>query len=211
MKKFMITVLACATLVTATAMAEAAPGTSPSGRYNILGLTLGMTAKQAESLITQRLHVHPGDGSCSVEPDPGVYVPGRPFASFIFVKLRNTKLFLFFTEIPRGGGQEPEELWSIDYVPVAPTTADKAAFAAHIHEKFGPPTKVFSKQVEYWANKDFINVHDFDTAYTPVLNLMTYSGELTLKNFGILARNQSLFESQRTPHHPLQQRTLITQ
>ena len=197
MKKFIITILACASLVTATAMAD--QGTSLSGKYNILGLTLGMTAKQAESVITQRLHVYPGDGSCSVEPDPGVYVPGRPFVGLIVVNAGRTKINLFFLEVPRGEGPGPEELWYIDYRPAVTTTADKAAFVAHIHEKFGPPTKVFSKQVEYWANKDFIDVHDFDTTYTPILNLMTYSGELTLKNFGILARNQRVFESQRTP------------
>jgi hypothetical protein len=199
MKKLTLSILACAALVSVASTAEAAQKSSPSGKYNILGLTLGMTAKQAKALIAQRLHVHPGDGSCGEEQNPGVYVPGRPFANSIRVRSGKTKLSLFFTEVPRGGGQGPEELWSIDYVPVAPTTADKAAFVAHIHKKFGPPTKVFSQQIEYWANKDYVNVHDFDLAYAAVLNLTDYSGKLTLTNFGIFAHMQSMFNSQRRP------------
>ena len=205
MKKLLTTFLACVALASVAAMAEAEQGKSPSGKYNILGLTLGMTAKQAEALITQRLHVHigSGNGSYGVSPELGVYVPGRPFVRLILVKAGRTKLNLFFIEVPRGEGQGPEELWLIDYKPAVTTTADKATFVAHIHKKFGPPTKVFSKQIEYWANKDYVNVHDFDHAYSAVLNLIDYSGELTLKNFGILAHMQSVFNSQRTlqPQH----------
>lgn len=182
-------------LVSIAATAEAGQGTSPSGKYNILGLTLGMTARQAEALITQRLHVHPGDGSCSVEPDPGVYVPGRPFIRLILVESGKTKLFLFFTEVPRSGGQGPEELRSIEYTPTVVTTADKAAFIAHIHKKFGPLTKVFSKQIECWSNKDYVSPQEFDRAYTAVLVLTDYSGNLTLKNVGILDHMHSVFNS----------------
>ncbi len=201
MKKLIIIVLACAALVTAAATTEAAPEASPSGKYNILGLTLGMTAKQAEALITQRLHVHIGNGNNSygVSPEPGVYVPGRPFVRWISVEAGKTKLDLFFTEVPRGGGQGPEELWSIEYTPAVTTTADKAAFAAHIHKKFSPPTRVFSQQIEYWANKDYVYPQEFHRAYTAVLNLTTYSGRLTLTNVGILAHMQSAFNSRRTP------------
>ncbi len=205
MKKITMSILACATLVLATSTAEAAQELSPSGKYNILGLTLGMTAKQAEALITQRLHVHIGSGNDSygVSPELGVYVPGRPFVRLILVEAGKTKLNLFFTEVPRGGGQGPEELWSIKYIPALTTTADKAAFVAHIHKKFGLPTKVFSKQVEYWANKDYVTVHDFNLPYTAVLNLTDYSGELTLKNVGILLHMQSVFNSRRTPQSKL--------
>ena len=199
MKKFIITVLACALLVTATAMAEAAQGTSPSGKYNILGLTLGMTAQQAEALISQRFHVHPGDGSCGVEPAPGVYVPGRPFVRLIVVKSGKMKLYLFFTEVARGAGQGPEELWSMEYTPPITITADKAAFAEHVREKFGPPTKVFSQQIEYWADKDYVDPQYFDRAYSAVLNLIDYSGKLTLTNFGLFAHMQRIYDAQRRP------------
>ncbi len=199
MNNLLMLILACVLLASVAPTTEAAPASLLSGKYNILGLTLGMTAKQAQSLIYQRLHVYPGDGSCSVGSEPGVYVPGRPFVRLILVRSGKTKLSLFFTEVPRGGGQGPEELWSIDYVPVAPTTAGKAAFVAHIHRKFGPPTKVFNQQIEFWANKNYVTVHDFDRPLTAVLNLITYSGELTLKNIGILAHMQSVFDARRTP------------
>lgn len=205
MKKLIIPILACAALLSVASAAEAAQELSPSGKYNILGLTLGMTAKQAEALVTQRLHVHigSGNGSYSVYPELGVYVPGRPFVRLILVEAEKTKLSLLFTEVPRGGGQGPEELWLIKYIPAITTTADKATFVAHIHKKFGPPTKVFSQQVEYWSNKDYVTVHDFNLPHTAVLNLTDYSGKLTLTNFGIFEHMHNIFNSRQTPQPKL--------
>ena len=98
MKHLIVIVLACVVLLPISATAEATQGTTPSGRYNILGLTLGMTAKQAEAVITQRLHVHIGSGNDSygVSPEPGVYVPGRPFVGLILVKAGKTKLNIHY-------------------------------------------------------------------------------------------------------------------
>ena len=55
LKPLVMAILGCAALPAATP--GGVQGAPAAGRYDIRGLTLGMTARQAEAIITQRLHV----------------------------------------------------------------------------------------------------------------------------------------------------------
>ena len=101
-----------------------------------------------------------------------------------------------------GAGKGPEALWHIDYTPAVETTADKAAFAVRVVKKFGPATKIFDAQEDYWADQVYDSALAFSQANTPVLRLTTYSAELVLENPGILRHLESVCNSCRTTAQP---------
>ena len=77
------------------------------GKYEVLGLKLGLTAKEAESAITARFHISPGQRGYGISQGVPAFVPGRPFVSGIYVQVGEVKLELDFTETVSGEGKGP--------------------------------------------------------------------------------------------------------
>ncbi len=137
------------------AVASASHGWSQTaiGKYEVLGLRLVLTAKEAESEIAVRLHISPGQRGYMVLQGVPTFVPGRPYVSGLSVQVGEVSLGLDFAEVVPGEGKGSEVLWHVDYTPVLQSDAEKKAFVARVVEKYGDPTKMSAKQEYFWAER----------------------------------------------------------
>ena len=179
--------------------------TAVESKYDILGLKLGMTAKEALDVVAEKFHIPAAERKrlLSISPGNPRFVPGRAFAANAGYHTNTVSLAMTFVEVPTGEGRGPEMLWNIVYQPILQTNADKKAFVAEVEQKFGQAVEVDAGQEYYWADQNYKYSLNYMNSGKPYLHLTSYLPSLTLSSPGIQAHMQAVFNSKKTTVAPI--------
>jgi len=177
---------------------------SLNAKYDILGLRLGMTAKEALDVLAERFHIAPADRKRLLNVDAGnpQFVPGRAFTAAAMYRTSTIEVSMNFTEVPSGEGPGPEMLWNIVYKPILQTEADKKAFVEQVKQKFGEPVHV-DIQEYYWSDHNYGAPLDYMQSGKPYVHLTSYLPSVQLSNSGIADHMKAVFNEQKTTVAPL--------
>jgi hypothetical protein len=176
---------------------QAVPTGSRAVSYDILGLKLGMTAREAEADLQQQLKILPApapDGY-PVDVTPKRYQRQGTFVDEVVISNSQLELILTFAEVYPGKGTGPESLYRIMYTPKPLSGPDKQDFVDRALAKFGPPTLVVNATTDLWADRPFRTEREALLAGVPVLELDTETPRLKLVNESIRRKMEDAYHA----------------
>ena len=179
--------------------AQTPAANSDSGDFEILGLRLGMNAKEVAQTVQQHLKISLAD--MRMDSTPRHYQHDGTFIDVCVLSNARVELVLDFTEVFPGKGEGPEALYSISYTPTRMFAEDADEFDDRVVAKYGAPTLVSAdKRKDIWLPRPYRTQEDALRAGAPILELDRLVPKLSLVNPGIRRRMEDAYhESHKVP------------
>lgn len=176
------------------------PGGSDPATFDIVGLRLGMTAKQAVAAIKAK-----APNATILAPEPGVpqFTPSAHYTGTFLAEAPRFKVLLTFTETYPFDPQRPEQLTTINYTANTPTAADRDTFEKAVLSKYGQPVSYTQGLGGAWCNVGTPNGPNHFICAPDVPTLTMKPSELILGDNGIAAKERAAWNRQSSGAPPL--------
>ncbi len=168
--------------------------------FDIVGLKLGMTAKEASAAISSRV---PQVSKAGPEPGDARFTPKARYTQAFSANGPQFKVLVTFTESYPFNPQRPEQLTGIFYTAITPTVADRDRFEQAVLTKYGEPVR-YSKGVSAaWCNVGTLNSPGVYICAPNSPNLLLKGSELILGDNGPAQRERAAWNAQTAGTPPI--------
>ena len=176
------------------------PNQPDPSTFDIVGLKLGMTARQASAAVSARV---PQATKTEFQPGAPQFTPTAKFTSGFSVNGPKFSVLLVFTETYPYDPQRPEQLSGIFYTAKTPTEADRAQFEQAALAKYGTPASYTKGVGARWCDVGQVTGPNAVLCADNMPNLVLKGNELILGDNGIAARERDAWNRQSGAAPPL--------
>ena len=122
--------------------------------FDIVGLKLGMTAKEASVAISSRV---PQVSKTKPKPGDAQFTPKARYTQAFSANDPQFKVLVTSTERYPFNPQHPEQLTGVFYTAITPTVADRDRFEQAVLAKYGEPIRYSKGLSAAWCNVGTLN------------------------------------------------------
>ena len=185
---------------TSSGAAESIPNQNDPYMFDIVGLKLGMTAKDAVAAISSRV---PQVSKAEPEPGDAQFTPKARYTQAFSASGPQFKVIVTFTESYPFNAQRPEQLTSVFYTTITPTVADRDRFEQAVLAKYGQPVRYAKGSSASWCNVGTLNSPGVYLCAPNAPNLLLKGSELILGDNSVSQRERVEWNSKTTGAPPL--------
>ena len=168
--------------------------------FDIVGLKLGMTAKEASAAISSRV---PQVSKAAPESGTAQFTPKARYIQEFSANGPQFKVLVTFTESYPYDPQRPEQLTSVFYTAITPTAADRDRFEQAVLTKYGQPVRYAKGGFASWCNVGTLNSPGVYICAPNSPNLLLKGSELILGDNSIAQRERAAWNAQTTGAPPI--------
>jgi hypothetical protein len=176
---------------TSSGAAGSIPNQNDPYTFDIVGLKLGMTAKEASTAISSRV---PQVSKAGSEPGDAQFTPKARYTQAFSASGPQFKVLVTFTESYPFNPQRPEQLTSVFYTAIASTVADRDRFEQAVLTKYGQPVRYAKGVSASWCSTGTLNSSGVYICAPNSPNLLLKGSELVLGDKSVSQRETSCVE-----------------
>ena len=180
--------------------AASIPNQADPYTFDIVGLKLGMTAKEASAAISSRV---PRVSKSAFEPGQPQFTPTARYTQAFSANGPQFKVLVTFMESYPYNPQHPEQLTSIFYTAMTPTAADRARFEQSVLTKYGQPVRYVKGDSAAWCNVGTLNSPGGYICAPNSPNLLLTGSGLVLGDNSVALRERAAWNAQTTGAPPI--------